>query len=280
MLLGVRALGNPLNKTLKHVDTTIATAAIATATTTCRSTRYHHFISTQQQQQQQQTSDSTLSFATTWCSCPQAGLRNMSARFQWSHVVIRRNLSMSSRTYGVAAPSISSRLAADRLIRDMSEDERSHLEQALNGLKEELHLESDTLDAPPTTRQLLLTGVTNALPFIGFGFLDNAVMIVAGEYIDITLGQAFGISTMAAAALGNMVSDMAGIGLAGYVEVLASGLGIEEPHLTGQQLMMKSTRFANYGGRALGIMFGCFLGMFPLLFFDGRDDEEAEKAKE
>jgi len=194
--------------------------------------------------------------------------------------VIRRNLSMSSRTYGVAAPSISSRLAADRLIRDMSEDERSHLEQALNGLKEELHLESDTLDAPPTTRQLLLTGVTNALPFIGFGFLDNAVMIVAGEYIDITLGQAFGISTMAAAALGNMVSDMAGIGLAGYVEVLASGLGIEEPHLTGQQLMMKSTRFANYGGRALGIMFGCFLGMFPLLFFDGRDDEEAEKAKE
>ena len=46
-------------------------------------------------------------------------------------------------------------------------------------LKEELHLESDTLDAPPTTRQLLLTGVTNALPFIGFGFLDNAVMIVA-----------------------------------------------------------------------------------------------------
>jgi len=61
---------------------------------------------------------------------------------------------------------------------------------------------------------------------------------------------------MAAAALGNMVSDMAGIGLAGYVEVLASGLGIEEPHLTGQQLMMKSTRLANYGGRALGIMFG------------------------
>jgi len=162
----------------------------------------------------------------------------------------------------------------------MSEDERAHLEQALKGLQEELHLESDTVDPAPTSRQLLLTGVSNALPFIGFGFLDNAVMIVAGEYIDITIGQAFGISTMAAAALGNMVSDMAGIGLAGYVEVLASGLGIEEPHLTGQQLMMKSTRLANYGGRALGICLGCFLGMFPLLFFStGREEEEKEAEK-
>ena len=46
-------------------------------------------------------------------------------------------------------------------------------------LKEELHLESDSVDPPPTRRQLLLTAVSNALPFIGFGFLDNAVMIVA-----------------------------------------------------------------------------------------------------
>jgi len=160
----------------------------------------------------------------------------------------------------------------------MTDEERDHLEQALSGLKEELLLESDSMDSPPTKRQLMLIGVSNALPFVGFGFLDNAIMIVAGEYIDITIGQAFGISTMAAAALGNMISDMAGIGLAGYVEVLASGLGIEEPHLTAQQLMMKSTRFANYGGRAIGIMFGCILGMFPLLFFKGgREEEDAEK---
>ena len=29
-----------------------------------------------------------------------------------------------------------------------------------------------------------------------FGFLDNFIMIVAGEYIDITLGATLGISTM------------------------------------------------------------------------------------
>ena len=36
--------------------------------------------------------------------------------------------------------------------------------------------------------------IHNAVPFIGFGFLDNAVMIVAGDYIDSTLGVAFHIS--------------------------------------------------------------------------------------
>jgi hypothetical protein len=41
---------------------------------------------------------------------------------------------------------------------------------------------------------------------LGFGFLDNFIMIVAGEYIDLTLGVTLGISTMAAAALGKSVS--------------------------------------------------------------------------
>ena len=36
--------------------------------------------------------------------------------------------------------------------------------------------------------------IHNAVPFIGFGFLDNAVMIIAGDYIDSTLGVAFHIS--------------------------------------------------------------------------------------
>lgn len=38
-----------------------------------------------------------------------------------------------------------------------------------------------------------------------------------GEYIDWTLGVTFGISTMAAAGIGNMISDLAGLGLADQV---------------------------------------------------------------
>ena len=38
-------------------------------------------------------------------------------------------------------------------------------------------------------------------------------MIVVGEQIDCTLGVKFGLSTMAAAGVGNTISDMVGISL-------------------------------------------------------------------
>ena len=48
----------------------------------------------------------------------------------------------------------------------------------------------------PTPGELRQLAYHNSLPFIGFGFLDNFIMIVAGEYIDLTLGMKLGISTM------------------------------------------------------------------------------------
>ena len=45
-------------------------------------------------------------------------------------------------------------------------------------------------------------------------------MILAGGEIDATLGAKLGFSTLAAAGLGNLVSDIAGIGLADTIEVL------------------------------------------------------------
>jgi Transmembrane protein 65 len=47
--------------------------------------------------------------------------------------------------------------------------------------------------------------IINALPFVGFGFLDNFTMIIAGDYIEHTLGIFMSISTMAAAALGKLM---------------------------------------------------------------------------
>ena len=48
----------------------------------------------------------------------------------------------------------------------------------------------------------LSSGYNSMIPFIGFGFLDNALMIIAGDYIDTTIGVTLGISTMAAAGFG------------------------------------------------------------------------------
>ncbi|XP_013417205.1 transmembrane protein 65 isoform X3 [Lingula anatina] len=129
----------------------------------------------------------------------------------------------------------------------------------------------------PSWSQLRKVALYNGLPFIGFGILDNVIMITAGEYIDATFGAMLGISTMAAAALGNMVSDVAGVGTAGIVENAVSKLGVKPPNITPSQADHRSTRIASALGRALCVVIGCFIGMFPLYFYD---EEEIQHAKE
>jgi hypothetical protein len=72
--------------------------------------------------------------------------------------------------------------------------------------------------ARPTNEQLSLVALNAGAPFVGFGFLDNAIMIMAGNEIEIYFGASFGISALAAAALGNTISDMAGIQAGGLIE--------------------------------------------------------------
>ncbi|XP_062311554.1 transmembrane protein 65-like [Osmerus eperlanus] len=132
---------------------------------------------------------------------------------------------------------------------------------------------------PPTRAQIKYVLFHNSIPFVGFGFLDNAIMIAAGTQIEMSIGITFGISTMAAAALGNLVSDLAGLGLAGYVEALASRLGMQGPDLTPKQADMWQTRVSSHMGKAIGVTIGCILGMFPLFFLSDDDEEEKKKKK-
>lgn len=127
---------------------------------------------------------------------------------------------------------------------------------------------------PPTSTQLRQLAIFQAMPFVGFGFLDNFIMIIAGEYIDVTIGATFAISTMAAAALGNTISDVFGIGSAWYVESWSARLGIHAPPLSLEQLQLTRCRLTANAGRALGVMLGCILGMFPLLFIGNNEEEE------
>lgn len=87
----------------------------------------------------------------------------------------------------------------------------------------------------------------HGLPFIGFGFLDNFLMIIMGDWIEGSIGVYFCLSTMAAAALGNTISDVLGLGLAHYVEQFFVYLGLmKEPKMTPTQLKMPVTqRFAS-----------------------------------
>ncbi|XP_020507327.2 transmembrane protein 65 [Labrus bergylta] len=142
---------------------------------------------------------------------------------------------------------------------------------------ESIAIAQETLaPSPPTAAQIRYVLFHNALPFVGFGFLDNAIMIAAGTQIELSIGVTLGISTMAAAALGNLVSDLAGLGLAGYVESLASKLGMQVPDLTPKQVDMWQTRVSSHMGKGIGVTIGCILGMFPLLLM-GDDDDKKEK---
>jgi hypothetical protein len=58
------------------------------------------------------------------------------------------------------------------------------------------------------------------------------------------LGSVMVVSTMTAAALGNTISDIMGIGSAWYVERLAVRVGMQAPKLSPIQLDMPSSRRA------------------------------------
>ncbi|XP_035391222.1 transmembrane protein 65 isoform X2 [Electrophorus electricus] len=156
--------------------------------------------------------------------------------------------------------------------------ERSCLLKELQSFESEAIAQEKLEPSPPNASQLRYVLLHNAIPFIGFGFLDNAIMIAAGTQIEMSIGVTFGISTMAAAALGNLVSDLAGLGLAGYVEALAARLGMQIPDLTPKQADMWQTRLSSHLGKAIGVTIGCLLGMFPLLFLSDEDEEKTKNS--
>ena len=107
---------------------------------------------------------------------------------------------------------------------------------------------------------------TNA---VGFGFMDNVIMILAGDAMDLTIGVRFGVSTMFAAAIGNCISDIAGVATGGWVEAMSSRLGWgAPPRLSHAQLRLKTVKRATLVGSALGVTLGCLIGMVPLLLLD------------
>jgi len=113
---------------------------------------------------------------------------------------------------------------------------------------------------------------------VGFGFMDNIIMIQAGELIDETLGVTIGLSTLTAAAMGNVCSDSSGVLFGGFVESAVARLNLSEAKLTAGQLAMRATRAASVGGALLGVICGCLLGSTSLLFMDLDAAERLKRA--
>jgi hypothetical protein len=133
---------------------------------------------------------------------------------------------------------------------------------------------------PPTFQQLRILALRTAIPMVGFGFMDNIVMIQAGDAIDCSIGVTFALSTLAAAGLGQCCSDVAGFTCGGIVDAAVSKLHLPHHKLSPAQLDLRISRMCATGGGCVGVVIGCLLGMTSLFFIDTDKADRAKKAKE
>jgi tRNA-specific adenosine deaminase 1 len=138
-------------------------------------------------------------------------------------------------------------------------------------LRSRLSQSNATTTLPPSFNELARVAAVSAVPFVGFGLCDNAIMarchtpthahaprashrtssdaralplqILSGDAIEATVGVALGLSTMAAAGCGNMVSDVLGIGISGWIERTCDAAGFRS-RLSAAQMQLRSTQSA------------------------------------
>ena len=120
----------------------------------------------------------------------------------------------------------------------------------------------------PTPLQMRRLFVISAVPFVAFGIVDQSVLLYAGDAIDNTLGVALGLPTLAAAAMGQVMSDTCGVAFGGTIEAAALKLGLPLPGLTEAQQRLGSVKRVSTLGGVCGVILGCFIGMGNLLLID------------
>ena len=118
---------------------------------------------------------------------------------------------------------------------------------------------------PLTWSQVQSILVSSSIPMVGFGFMDNFVMIQAGGYIDSTIGVQLGLATLTAAAMGQVVSDVSGVLFGGSLERMLSPY-IKSPQLTAAQLRLPLVARLRLAGAVCGVIVGCLLGATSLYF--------------
>ena len=98
-------------------------------------------------------------------------------------------------------------IASRLLLRTRLHDKQSCRCTITSDNRPNAHVDNHSVVPEPTNHQLYVVALHQAIPFVGFGIMDNAILILAGEAIDVYLGAALGLSTMCAAAIGNIISN-------------------------------------------------------------------------
>lgn len=131
-----------------------------------------------------------------------------------------------------------------------------------------VHSSSNPIPRPGFT-SLKSLFVASAIPMVGFGFMDNVVMIQAGQAIDSTIGVQLALHTLTAAAMGQVVSDVCGVVFGGSLERFLTRMNlIANPGLTTAQRQLPICRNVSMAGAVLGVICGCLMGATTLLLVD------------
>mmetsp|Transcript_105490 Transcript_105490/g.328842 ORF Transcript_105490/g.328842 Transcript_105490/m.328842 type:complete len:310 (+) Transcript_105490:77-1006(+) len=131
----------------------------------------------------------------------------------------------------------------------------------------------------PAWPQLGKHFVSCALPMVGFGFMDNTILIRAGDAIDRYFGASLQLPSMVAAAWGQVVSDFCGVCCGGCVESVSRRF-LMPPSFSETQLALRTTQLAGTAGAAAGVVVGCLLGMANLLAMDLEESERLKRFAE
>jgi len=151
----------------------------------------------------------------------------------------------------------------------------------VNPAVEKAHLDSEGNEIPmPCNAELRNYAIHCMVPMIGFGFMDNLVMIQVGELIDSSIGVTFGFATMTSAAFGQVCSDVSGVCFGGVVDAAFAKLGLPSYFLTSDQISLQRVRIVRTSAMVIGVAVGCLLGMSCLLFMDLDKAERLKKQKE
>ena len=101
---------------------------------------------------------------------------------------------------------------------------------------DELHNNGASTSVTLVSRDVLMAVfMAQAIPFVGFRFMDNMIMIAAGEHIERSIGATLALSTHGRRGLGNLLSDIVGVATSNKIEAYAEKAGFKSPVLTAAQ---------------------------------------------
>ena len=128
---------------------------------------------------------------------------------------------------------------------------------------------------PPNLSEFLKRFFKRSSKMMMFGFIDNFIMIIAGDAIDANIAATFGLATMTSAAFGNMISDMGGEEAGEALDSAIEKLGLDAEDVSDEQMEAAPSwmRFLDRRAGTIGVAIGCLIGMFPLAFMEEKGEK-------